>query len=125
MTLEYYTIGSLTSSGDKIQNGLYVQELLAIIKVPEHSKLDSLEAKGNLTDISTKNTALKAINDQISVMVQRDALLNDNLEEVTRDVQKISPEMEKLHWISNNSWFDKKKKNSGFDQIIIQAHQRL
>lgn len=65
--------------GDKIKNGLYVQELLdalilpaalVIIKVTRHSKLDFLEAKGNhLTDISTKNIALKGTNNQTSVMV--------------------------------------------------------
>lgn len=49
--------GFFTSSRDKIKNGLYAQELLdvmillatlSIIKVVEHSKLDSLEAKRKL-----------------------------------------------------------------------------
>lgn len=64
--------GFLTSSGDKIKNGPYIQELLdtiflpaalAIIKVPGHSKLNSLEAKGNhFTHISAMNTAPKGTN---------------------------------------------------------------
>ena len=64
--------GFFTSNADKIKNGSYVQNLLdalllpatlAITKVPGHSKLNSLETKGNyLTDISTKNTALKGVN---------------------------------------------------------------
>lgn len=72
--------GFLTSSGDKIKNGLYVQKLLdaiqladalASIKVPAHSKLDSLEARGNhLVDISAKNAALEGTNSQTSVMVK-------------------------------------------------------
>ena len=61
--------GFLTSSRNKIKNGPYVQELLdailllaalAIIKIPGHLKLDSLEAKGgHFGDISTRNVALK------------------------------------------------------------------
>lgn len=76
-----------TSSGDKIFNGSYVQDVLeatflsatsAMIKVPGYSKLDSLEAKGNhIADISTKNAALKGMKDQTSVMSK---LTNDNLE---------------------------------------------
>lgn len=59
--------------------------IISIIKVPGHSKINSLEAKGNnLIDISTKNTILKGINDQISVLVLGDALTNDNLEELTK-----------------------------------------
>lgn len=50
--------GFFTSSRDKIKNGPYAQELLdgmlllatlAIIKVVEHSKLDSPEAKRKLS----------------------------------------------------------------------------
>lgn len=92
--------GFLTSRGDKIKNGLYVQELLdvtllpgtlAIIKVQEHSKNDSLEAKENhLADTSKKNVILKGTNNETSVMFQRDVLLNDNLEKLTR-CPTISP----------------------------------
>lgn len=57
-------------------------------KVPGHSRLNSQEATViHLTDISAKNVALKETNSQISVMVQRDALSNDNLEKLTRDTQ--------------------------------------
>ena len=81
--------GFLTSSGDKIKKGPYVQELLdaillsadlAIIKIPGHSKLDSLEAKGkHLADTSRKNAAVKGANSsQSSLMVQRDASVNDS-----------------------------------------------
>lgn len=61
------TIG-FPSSRDKIKNGPYVQNLfdaillpepLAVIKVPGHSKSDSLEAKGNhLADVSAKTPFL-------------------------------------------------------------------
>ena len=64
----------LTSNGDKILNGSYVQNVLdaihlpaalAIINVPGHSRLNFLETKGNyLAVISTKNTALKKTNSQ-------------------------------------------------------------
>lgn len=108
--------GLLTSSGDKIKNGLYVQQLLdaiilpaalIIIKVTGHSKLDPLVAKGNhLTDSSTKNTALKGTNNQTSVMVQRDVPPNDDLEKLTRDVQQLAPEKEKQYWKFSSSWFN-------------------
>ena len=58
--------------GNKILNELYVQELLnailipatlAIIKISGHSKLSSLEPKGNhLADISVRNIVLKGTN---------------------------------------------------------------
>lgn len=56
---------SLTLNGDTIKNGSYVQNLLdailllaaLAIKILGHSKLDSLEAKGNhLTDIFPPRT---------------------------------------------------------------------
>lgn len=59
--------GVLTSNENK--NDLYVQNVLdvivlpvavTIIKVPRHSRLNTLEAKGNhLTDILAKNAALR------------------------------------------------------------------
>ena len=62
--------GFLTSSGNKILNGPYVQELfnvilllasLATFKILGHSKLDSLEARGNHpANIAARNAALKA-----------------------------------------------------------------
>lgn len=62
--------GFPTSSGNKILNGPYVQELLdailflpvnfAIIKILGHCKFDSLEARGNnLADMSKRNVACK------------------------------------------------------------------
>lgn len=74
---------SFISSGNKILSGPYVQELLdamfslavlAINKFRRHSKLDSLEAKGNhLAGISARNTDLKGTDSsQTSVTVQRD-----------------------------------------------------
>ena len=63
------TVRLLTSNGIKFKMALCLG-IISIIKVPGHSKLNSLEAKGNnLIDISTKNTVLKGINDQISVLV--------------------------------------------------------
>lgn len=62
--------------------------VLAIIKTPVHSRLDSLEAKGNYhVDVSIKNAAFKGTNNQTSVMVQRDIASNDNLEKLTKNVQ--------------------------------------
>ena len=59
---------------------------LTIIKIPGHSRLDSLEAKGNhLPDISSKITALKGTNGQTSVTVQRHPPQDDNLEKLTRN----------------------------------------
>ena len=62
--------GFLTSSDQPIKKGKQVAELLcsiqlprqlAIIKMPGHSKSDTLEAKGNqLADAAAKQTALKA-----------------------------------------------------------------
>lgn len=64
--------GFLSCRRNKILNELYVQELLnailipatlAIIKISGHSKLSSLEPKGNhLTDISVRNIVLKGTN---------------------------------------------------------------
>lgn len=83
---------------------------LATIKAPVHSRLDSLEAKGNyLADVSIKHAALKGTNNQSSVMVLRDVASNDNLEKLTRYIQKLAPEREKLYWKSSNRWFDKKR----------------
>ena len=74
--------------------------ILTIIKVPGHSKLDSPEAKGNhLTDISTKNTALKGTNNQI--LLWSKGMFLDNLENLTRYAQKSAPEKEKQYWKSN------------------------
>lgn len=103
--------GFLTSSRDKIKNGPDIQELLdaiflpaalAIIKGLGHSKLDSLEAKGNyLTDISAKTAVLKGFKSQISVMVQRNSPPHDNSEKLTRDTQHSAPEKERQHQHSN------------------------
>ena len=113
--------GFLASNRNKIKNGPYVQELLdaillpailAIIKIPGHSKLDSLEAKWNhLADISAKNAALKRTNNsQAFVMIKRDISQNDSLEKVTREAQQLTSEKKKQEWKYNNSWFNKKRK---------------
>ena len=54
----------------------------AIIKIMGHSKVDSLEAKGNHIDlISARNAALKGTNSrQTSIMVQQEISPIDNLE---------------------------------------------
>ena len=70
-------------------DAILIPATLAIIKISGHSKLDSLEAKGNyLADISARNVALKGTNSsQSSVMVQRDISPNDNLEKLAREAQ--------------------------------------
>lgn len=87
----------------------------ATITVPGHIKLDFLEDKENyLVDISSKNTASKGATNQISVLVQRDAPPNDNLEKLTTDAQQLAQEKENQYRKSKNHWFEKKKKeNSG------------
>ena len=98
--------GFLTCSGNKILNELYVQELLdaililatlAIIKISGHSKLGSLEAKGNhLTDISVRNIVLKGTNSsQTSVIVQENDSPNNNLEKQARKKQQLASEKDK------------------------------
>ena len=87
----------LTSSRNKIKKWPYVWELLNTILLPAalainilgHSKLDSLEAKGNYSaDISAKNAVLKGINSsQTTVMVQWDISTNDNLEKPAREAK--------------------------------------
>lgn len=61
----------------------------AIIKIMGHSKLDSLEAKGNhIALISARNAALKGTScSQICVMVQRIISPNDNFKKLSREVQ--------------------------------------
>ena len=83
---------------------------LAIIKVPGHSKRDSLEAKENhLVDTSTRNAALKEINSsQNSVMVQSDISPDHNLEKLVKKAQLLASEKENQDWKFNNCWFDKR-----------------
>ena len=78
-------------------NAILLSAALAIIKVPWHSKLDSLEAKGNhLTDIPEKTLALKGTNSsQTSVIVQRNISPNTNLEKLAREAQHLTLEKEK------------------------------
>ena len=85
---------------------------MAIIKIPGHSKLEFLEAKGNhLTDISARHAVLKGTNSsQTSVMIKRDISTNDNLEKLAREAQKLASEKETQDWKFNNCWFDKKRK---------------
>ena len=63
---------------------IFLPAILATIKILEHSKLDSLEAKENhLADISARISALKGTDSsQSSVMVQRDISPNDNLKKL-------------------------------------------
>lgn len=86
---------------------------LAVIKMPEHSKLEILEAKINhRADISTKNPTLKGTsNSQTSVMVQRDNSPMDNLFRKTgQRIQQLASEKENQDWKSNKWWFNKKIK---------------
>lgn len=71
---------------------------LAIIKLLGHSKLQSLEAKGNyLANTSTMNADLMETNrSQISVMVQRSISPNDDLEKLATEAQQLASEKEKL-----------------------------
>lgn len=98
--------GFLTSSGNEIQIGQYVQELLdiiilpaasAIIKIPGHSKLDSLETKGNhLADTNARNDILQGSNSShASFMVQNDISPNDNLEKQVKEAQQLASEKDK------------------------------
>ena len=61
-------------------NGILVPAASAIIKIPGHLKLDSLEARENhFADISARNDVLKGTNSsQTTVMVQRNISLKDN-----------------------------------------------
>ena len=75
-----------------------------IIKIPGHSKLDPLEAKGNhLADISASNATIKGTNNrQTSVMVKRVISLNDNLGKLAREAQRWPQEKQKQDWKLNN-----------------------
>lgn len=116
-----------TSSGHKIFNGSYVQDVLeaiflsatsAMIKVPGYSKPDSLEAKGNhIADISTKNAALKGLKYQTSVTSK---VTNDNLKKLVWEAQELAPEKEIQDWKSSNCWLNKRE-NSDLGQITIQS----
>lgn len=120
MTLKCYGNWTfLTSNGVNIRKGFHVQNILnaillpaalAIIKVLGHSRLNSLETKViYLTDISAKNAALKETNSQTSVMIQKDALPNDNLEKLTRDAQQLALGKERQYRKPKNCLFHKKR----------------
>lgn len=107
--------GFLTSSGVKIKNGPYVQNLLdaillpaalAVIKAPGHSKSGFLEAKGNhLTRNPAKNaTLLRSIN-QTSVIVQKATPPGEDLRELAREVQRLASEREKQNWKIKRCWY--------------------
>ena len=74
------------------------------IKLPGHSKLDSLEAKGtHLADISARNATLKGTNNrQTSVMGERDISLNDNLGKLAKEAQQWPQKKQKQDWKLNN-----------------------
>ena len=80
----------------------FLPATLTIIKILGHSKLDSLEAKGNyIAGISTRKAALKGTNSsQTSVIVQGDIFPNDNLEKLARKAQHLASEKEKTRWES-------------------------
>ena len=91
---------------------IFLPVSLAIIKIPGHSELDSLEARRNqLADISARPAAVQRTNSsQTSVMVQRDIFPNDNLEKLAREAPQLASEKERQDWKFNSRWFDKKRK---------------
>lgn len=121
------------SNGDKIKHGLWVQELLDaslscdalnILKIPGHSKLDSLHAKGNdLVDISAKNAVFKGISSfKTTVMVQRGISPTDSLENWPEMPKKWPQKSE------NNVIYPAivgliRGESSGLDQITIHFYQ--
>ena len=102
-------------------NGPFVQELLdvillpatlATIKIPGHSKLDSLEAQENhFADISIRNATLKGTkSNQISVTIQRNISPNDNLG----------------NWLEKpNSWPQKRKSKIENTQFLVWKKEKL
>lgn len=52
--------------------------------------------ENHLADTSAKNATVKETNGQTSVMFQRDSPPNDNFEKLTRDIQQLAPEQEKI-----------------------------
>lgn len=88
----------------KFKNGLYVQELLdaillAIIKIPGHSKPDS-----------TRNAVLKRNQQQSNLWYgQRDISSNDNVKKLASGVQQLASGKEKQNWKSDKFCFDIKK----------------
>ena len=124
--------GFLTCSGNKILNEPYVQQLLdailipatlAIIKISGHSKLGSLEAKGNhLTGISVRNIVLKGTNSSQTFVI------------VQRDISYVISEKNLL--AEHNTWPQKNRENSkiidlikressSLDQITTQLYSKL
>lgn len=85
----------------------YLMLQLVSIKIPGHSKLDSLEAKGNhLADTSTRNATLKGIgSSETPVRVQGDNSPASNLERLAREAQQLAlekkEEEEENHKIRN------------------------
>ena len=80
---------------------LFYLPALAIINILGHSKLDSLEAKGNdFADISVGNAALKVA---MSILLDpRDISPNGNLEKLAREAQRLASEKEKQDWKFKN-----------------------
>ena len=76
------------------RNAIFLSATLAITNIPGHSKLYSLEAKGNhFADISAGNAALKGANRIL--LVQRNIPPNDNLEKLAKEAQQLASEKEK------------------------------
>ena len=97
---------------------------LVIIKIPRHSRLNSLEAKVTyLADISIKNAAFKEANSQTSVMVQGHVIPNDNLKKLTRDTPELSQKGKNL--IRNLIIVALIKEHSDFNQITIWPYQKF
>lgn len=57
------------------------------------------------------------------VMVQRAISLNNNLETLAKEAQRLASEKENQDWEFNNYWYD--RESSGLDQITTQSYQRL
>lgn len=103
---------------------ILVLATLAVINILGHSKT----LPGNhLADkyIYTMNAALKEINKQISVLVQRDVSPNNYLEILTRDAQHLFPGKEKQYSKSSNCCLRKKRelwfgpnKNPGLPEVL-------
>lgn len=94
---------------------------LALIKILGHSKLDSLEAKGNhLANSSTRNAAFK---ETIPLAWSKEISPNDDLEKLAGETQQLASE--KKNKIGNPTIVLMKSKSSGAGQIATQSYQRL
>lgn len=92
---------------------------LALIKILGHSKLDSLEAKGNhLANSSTRNAAFK---ETIPLAWSKEISPNDDLEKLAGETQQLASE--KKNKIGNPTIVLMKSKSSGAGQIATQSYK--